>query len=74
MVETSRLISFPVLTFPVLTFTVLAAGALLLEHTGFFAGAFRTEIPARVDAGDVVSASEAVTAWNVDASDKSSAR
>ncbi|MGZ2380498.1 hypothetical protein [Rhizobium brockwellii] len=69
IVETSRLISFPVLTF-----TVLAAGALLLEHTGFFAGAFRTEIPASVDAGDVVSASEAVTAWNVDASDKSSAR
>ncbi|MGO8187266.1 hypothetical protein [Rhizobium leguminosarum] len=67
--ETSHHISFAILTF-----TVLAAGASLLEHTGFFAGAFRTEILARVDAGDVVSVGEAVTARNVDASDKSSAR
>ncbi|MBY3039764.1 hypothetical protein [Rhizobium laguerreae] len=67
--ETSHHISFAILTF-----TVLAAGALLLEHTGFFAGAFRTEILARVDAGDVVSVGGAVTARNVDASDKSSAR
>ncbi|MBY3227120.1 hypothetical protein [Rhizobium laguerreae] len=67
--ETSHHISFAILTF-----TVLAAGALLLEHTGFFAGAFRTEILERVDAGDVVSVGEAVTARNVDASDKSSAR
>ncbi|KAF5886454.1 MULTISPECIES: hypothetical protein [Rhizobium] len=67
--ETSHHISFAILTF-----TVLAAGASLLEHTGFFAGAFRTEILARGDAGDVVSVGEAVTARNVDASDKSSAR
>jgi hypothetical protein len=47
---------------------------LVLEHTGFFAGAFRTEILARVDAGDVVSVGEAVTARNVNASDKAPAR
>jgi hypothetical protein len=47
---------------------------LLLEHTGFFAGAFRTEILARVDAGDVVSVGEAVTARNISASDKASVR
>ncbi|MBY5696590.1 hypothetical protein HFO36_13265 [Rhizobium leguminosarum] len=58
----------------ILVFTVLAAGTLLLEHTGFFAGAFRTEILARVDTGDVVSVGEAVTARNVSASDKASAR
>ncbi|WP_442154933.1 hypothetical protein [Rhizobium leguminosarum] len=52
--ETSRHISFAILA--ILAFTALAAGALLLEHTGFFAGAFRTEILARVDAWDVVSA------------------
>nr|WP_205930536.1 hypothetical protein [Rhizobium leguminosarum] len=69
IVETSRHISFAILAF-----TVLAAGTLLLEHTGFFAGAFRTEILARVDAGDVVSVGEAVTARNVNASDKASAR
>ncbi|WP_027684453.1 hypothetical protein [Rhizobium leguminosarum] len=67
--ETSRHISFAILTF-----TVLAAGALLLEHTGFFAGAFRTEILARVDAGDLVSVGEAVTAQNTGASDKASPR
>lgn len=32
----------------------VAAVALLLEHTSFLAGAFRTEILARVDDGDVV--------------------
>ncbi|WP_348643390.1 hypothetical protein [Rhizobium laguerreae] len=69
MAETSRHISFAILTF-----TVLAAGTLLLEHTGFFAGAFRTEILARVDAGDVVSVGEAATARNVNASDKAPAR
>lgn len=69
IVETSRHISFAILAF-----TVLAAGTLLLEHTGFFAGAFRTEILARVDAGDVVSVGKAVTARNVNASDKASAR
>ncbi|MDV4157199.1 hypothetical protein R1521_14265 [Rhizobium brockwellii] len=67
--QTSRHISFAILTF-----TVLAASALLLEHTGFFAGAFRTEILARVDAGDVVSVGEAVTARNISASDKASVR
>ncbi|MBY2990312.1 hypothetical protein HF263_07315 [Rhizobium leguminosarum] len=67
--ETSRHISFAILAF-----TVFAAGTLLLEHTSFFAGAFRTEILARVDAWDVVSASEAVTARNIGASDKASAR
>ncbi|AUW42874.1 hypothetical protein [Rhizobium leguminosarum] len=67
--ETSRHISFAILTF-----TVLAAGALLLEHTGFFTGAFRTEILARVDAGDLVSVGEAVTAQSTGASDKASPR
>ncbi|ANP88728.1 hypothetical protein [Rhizobium leguminosarum] len=67
--ETRRHISFAILTF-----TVLAAGTLLLEHTGFFAGAFRTEILARVDAGDEVSVGGAVTARDVTASDKVSAR
>ncbi|WP_050579541.1 hypothetical protein [Rhizobium leguminosarum] len=69
MAETSRHISFAILTF-----TVLAAGTLLLGHTGFFAGAFRTEILARVDAGDLVSVGEAVTARNTGASDKASPR
>ncbi|MGO7754529.1 hypothetical protein [Rhizobium ruizarguesonis] len=67
--ETSRSIFFAILAL-----TVLAAGALLLEHTGSFAGAFRTEILARVDGGDVVSVGEAVTAQNTSASDKASAR
>ncbi|MBY5822570.1 hypothetical protein [Rhizobium leguminosarum] len=48
--------------FAILTFTVLAAGT------------FRTEILARVDAGDVVGVGEAVTARNVSASDRASAR
>ncbi|API51494.1 hypothetical protein BMW22_07520 [Rhizobium leguminosarum] len=69
IVETS-----PHISFAILTFTVIAGGALLLEHTGFFAGAFRTEILARVDAGDVVGVGEAVTARDVSASDKASAR
>ncbi|MGZ2501169.1 hypothetical protein ACVINI_001651 [Rhizobium beringeri] len=69
IMETSRHISFAILTF-----TVLAAGALLLEHTGLFAGAFRTEILARVDAGDEVSVGEAVTARNISASEKASPR
>jgi len=69
IMETSRHISFAILTF-----TVVAAGVLLLEHTGFFAGAFRTEILARVDAGDVVSVGQAVTAQNTSASDKASPR
>ncbi|NKK64262.1 hypothetical protein [Rhizobium leguminosarum] len=67
--ETSRHISFAILAF-----TVIAGGALLLEHTGFFTGAFRTEILARVDAADVVSVGEAATARNISASDKASAR
>ncbi|MGR9204700.1 hypothetical protein J2W92_004520 [Rhizobium leguminosarum] len=67
--ETSRHISFAILTF-----TAVAACVLLLEHTGFFAGAFRTEILARVDAGDVVSVGQAVTARNTSASDKASPR
>ncbi|MFF0949897.1 hypothetical protein ACFYE9_20165 [Rhizobium leguminosarum] len=67
--ETSRHISFAILAV-----TVFAGGTLLLEHTGFFAGAFRTEILATVDAGDVVSVGEAVKARNVSASDKASAR
>ncbi|WP_189636964.1 MULTISPECIES: hypothetical protein [unclassified Rhizobium] len=46
------------ISFAVVVFTVLAGGALLLEHTGFFAGAFRTEILARVDDGDMVSAAD----------------
>jgi hypothetical protein len=69
MMETPRSISFAILAL-----TVLAAGALLLEHTGFFAGAFRAEILASVDDGDVVGLGEAVTAQNTSASDKASAR
>ena len=53
MMETSRSISFTILAL-----TVFAAGALLLEHTGFFAGAFRTEILARVDGAQNISASD----------------
>ena len=53
IMETSRHISFAILTF-----TVVAAGVLLLEHTGFFAGAFRTEILARVDGAQNISASD----------------
>ncbi|MEI1249620.1 hypothetical protein [Rhizobium aouanii] len=64
----------PHISFAILAFTVLAAGTLLLEHTGFFAGVFRTEILARINAGDVVSVGEAATARNISASDKASAR
>ncbi|MBY5438024.1 hypothetical protein [Rhizobium leguminosarum] len=53
MMEMSRSISFTILAL-----TVFAAGALLLEHTGFFAGAFRTEILARVDGAQNISASD----------------
>ncbi|UWU30578.1 hypothetical protein N2600_11840 [Rhizobium sp. WSM1274] len=56
--ETSRSISFTILAL-----TVFAAGALLLEHTGFSAEAFRADILARVD-----------DAQNTSASDKASAR
>ncbi|MBY5566848.1 hypothetical protein HFO55_06200 [Rhizobium leguminosarum] len=69
MAETSRHISFAILAF-----TVLAGGTLLLEHTGFFAGAFRTEILARVDAGNEVSVGGTATARDVTALDKVSAR
>ncbi|MBB2752304.1 UNVERIFIED_ORG: hypothetical protein GGI57_003007 [Rhizobium aethiopicum] len=43
-------------SFAIITVAVIAAGALLLEYTGLLAGAFRTEILARVDDGDVVNA------------------
>ena len=47
------------ISFALVVFTILAGGALLLEHTGrLFAGAFRTEILARVDDGDMVSAAD----------------
>lgn len=69
IMETSRHISFAILAV-----SVLAAGALLLEHTGLFAGVFRTEILARVDAGDVVGVGQAVTAQNISASDTASSR
>ncbi|PDT03362.1 hypothetical protein CO666_15035 [Rhizobium chutanense] len=49
--ETSRHTSFAIFAF-----TILAFGALLLEHTGFLA--FRTEILAGVDDGDVVGATD----------------
>ncbi|MBB4233949.1 hypothetical protein [Rhizobium esperanzae] len=52
--ETSRHTSFAILAF-----TIIAAGALLLEHTGFLA--FRTEILARVDDGDVMGATDIVS-------------
>ncbi|WP_064685369.1 hypothetical protein [Rhizobium bangladeshense] len=45
-------------SFAIVTVAAIAAGALLLEHTGFLAGAFRTEILARVDDGDVVNAAD----------------
>jgi hypothetical protein len=41
-------------SFAIMAVAAVAAGTLLLEHTGFLAGAFRTEILARVDDGDVV--------------------
>ncbi|MBX4996433.1 hypothetical protein HJB51_23640 [Rhizobium lentis] len=51
IMERSRPISFVILAF-----MLLAGGAFLLEHTGLFAGALRTEILARVDEGEVVKA------------------
>lgn len=48
------------MSFVILAVAVMAAGALLLEHTGVFAGAFRTEILARVDDGDVVNTADIV--------------
>ncbi|MDC7742118.1 MULTISPECIES: hypothetical protein [Rhizobium] len=48
------------ISFAILAVAVMAASALLLEHTGVFAGAFRTEILARVDDGDVVNAADIV--------------
>ena len=59
----------------ILTITILAAGAFLLQHNGFFNGAFRTQILARVDAADVVSGADmAVTARNVDSAQTASVR
>ncbi|RUM26866.1 hypothetical protein EFQ99_01275 [Rhizobium vallis] len=46
------------ISFAILAFTMFAGGALLSERAGLFTGAFRTEILARVDDGDVVSAAE----------------
>ncbi|ARM88718.1 hypothetical protein RHEC894_CH02429 [Rhizobium sp. CIAT894] len=42
----------------ILAFAIIAGGALLLQHTGLFAGTFRTEILARVDDRDVVSTAD----------------
>ena len=59
----------------ILTIAILAAGAFLLQHNGFFNGAFRTQILARVDAADVVSGADmAVTARNVDSAQTASVR
>ncbi|WP_176439485.1 hypothetical protein [Rhizobium esperanzae] len=46
------------ISFALVVFSILAGGALPLEHTGLFSGAFRTEILARVDDEDVVSAAD----------------
>ncbi|MDF0699945.1 hypothetical protein PYR71_26335 [Rhizobium sp. MC63] len=43
-------------SFAIMAVAAIAAGVLLLEHAGLLAGAFRTEILARVDDGDVVNA------------------
>ncbi|AHG45658.1 hypothetical protein RLEG12_21525 [Rhizobium leguminosarum bv. trifolii CB782] len=51
--ESSLHISFAILTIAVMTVSVL-----LLEHSGVLARAFRTEILARVDDGDVVKAAD----------------
>ncbi|ACE91430.1 MULTISPECIES: hypothetical protein [Rhizobium] len=45
-------------SFAIIAVTVIAVGTLLLENTGFLTGAFRTEILARVDDGDVVNAAD----------------
>ncbi|OWV71060.1 hypothetical protein ATY77_15990 [Rhizobium sp. R634] len=59
----------------ILAFTVIAGGALLLEHNGIFAGAFRTEILARVDDRDVARpGATAVLAQDVGLSDKTQAQ
>lgn len=59
----------------ILAVAILAAGAFLLQQNGFFNGAFRTEILARVDAADVVSGVDmAVTARNVDSAQTASVR
>ncbi|EJC79567.1 hypothetical protein Rleg4DRAFT_1163 [Rhizobium leguminosarum bv. trifolii WSM2297] len=46
------------ISFAILTVAVMTVGALLLEQSGFLASAFRTEILARVDDGDVVNAAD----------------
>lgn len=53
IMELSRHISFAILTIAVMT-----VSALLLEHSGVLARAFRTEILARVNDGDVVKAAD----------------
>ncbi|WP_183838878.1 hypothetical protein [Rhizobium etli] len=45
-------------SFAIMAVAAIAAGPLLMNHTGFLAGAFRTEILARVDDGDVVNAAD----------------
>ena len=68
--QTSRHISFAILAV-----TLIAGSALLSEHAGLFAGASRTEILARVDNGDVVSAVDiAVMAHNAGPLDRALAR
>ncbi|OWV71754.1 hypothetical protein ATY76_31215 [Rhizobium sp. R339] len=57
----------------ILGLTVITASALLLEHTGIFAGVFRTEILARVDDADVARPRPtAVMAQDIDTADEAS--
>ncbi|WP_064818353.1 hypothetical protein [Rhizobium phaseoli] len=47
------------MSFAIIAVAVIAVGTLLLEkNAGFLTGAFRTEILARVDDGDVVNAAD----------------
>jgi len=68
--QTSRHISFAILAV-----TLIAGSTILSQHAGLFAGAFRTEILARVDNGDVVSTADiAAVAHDAGPLDRASAR
>ncbi|UVD59134.1 hypothetical protein NE852_11680 [Rhizobium sp. Pop5] len=63
------------ISYAILAVTLVAGSTLLSERAGLFNGAFRTEILARVDGGDVVCAADvAVLAQDAGRSDRASAR
>jgi hypothetical protein len=58
----------------ILALAVIAGGAFLLLHSGFFDGAFRTDILASVKAEDVLTAANTGASRNIDRSETASVR